>query len=69
MAWAANACRHAQSAKLALQSNPVNLVSKNAQLVAQIDQVDQFLTKQVKVSVVKALAQRHKFASFDVNMT
>ena len=47
---------------------PVNLACQHKQLVSQIDQVDQFLAKQVNIGVVEGLAQCHKFAGFGVNM-
>jgi len=68
MAGPANACC-IQAAELALQSFPINLACQHTQLVAQIDQVDQLLAKQINIGVVKGLAQCHKFASFEVNMT
>ena len=51
----ANACCM-QAAKLAIQCFPVNLASEHAQLVAQINQVDQLLAKKVNIGVVKGLA-------------
>ena len=55
MARPANACR-IQTAKLALQSFPVDLASQSTQLVTQINQIDQFLAKQVNIGVMDGLA-------------
>ena len=51
----ANAFR-IQTAKLALQSFPVDLASQSTRLVTQINQIDKLLAKQVNIGVMDGLA-------------